>query len=111
MSWVATALVPKQLELLRRLARDHAVIGALLNPNYPDHDLQLRELQEAGAAIGQKVDVVPAATADEIDKAFASLAQRGAGALIVANDPFFVSRRSDRGARRPSWHPGVVLLA
>jgi putative ABC transport system substrate-binding protein len=92
-SWVATALVPKQLELLHRLARNPAVIGALVNPSYPDHDLQLRELQDAGAAIGQKINVVRAATTHEIDTAFASLVQQGAGALIVANDPFFVSRR------------------
>ena len=31
-SWIATALVPKQLELLRRLARNPALIGALVNP-------------------------------------------------------------------------------
>ena len=53
-SWIATALVPKQLELLRRLTPNPAVIGALVNPNYPGHDLQLRELEEAGAAIRQE---------------------------------------------------------
>jgi putative tryptophan/tyrosine transport system substrate-binding protein len=92
-SWIATALVPKQLELLGRLTGNPAVIGGLVNPSYPDHDFQLRELHEAGAAIGQKMNVVQATTASEIDTAFASLGQQGAGALIVANDPFFVSRR------------------
>jgi putative tryptophan/tyrosine transport system substrate-binding protein len=92
-SWVATALVPKQLDLLRRLARNHAVIGALVNPSYLDHDVQMRELQEAGATIGQKINVVQAATAHDIDTAFASFVQQGTGALIVANDPFFVNRR------------------
>ena len=92
-SWIATALVPKQLELLRRSARNPAVIGALVNPTYPDHNLQLHELQEAGATIGQQIDVVRAGTARDIDTAFASLVQRGAGALIVANDPFFLNGR------------------
>jgi putative ABC transport system substrate-binding protein len=91
-SWIATALVPKQLELLRRSARNPAVIGALVNPTYPDHNLQLHELQEAGATIGQQIDVVRAGTARDIDTAFASLVQQGAGALIVANDPFFLNR-------------------
>jgi putative ABC transport system substrate-binding protein len=54
-SWVATALVPKQLDLLRRLVRDPAMIGALVNPSYPDHEVQMRDLQEAGAVIGQKI--------------------------------------------------------
>src|SRR5262249_19938980 len=92
-SWIATVLVPKQLELLRRLARNPAVIGALENPSYPDHDFQARELQEAGAALGQKINVVWAATEHDIDTAVVSLVQQGAGALMVANDPFFVSRR------------------
>jgi putative tryptophan/tyrosine transport system substrate-binding protein len=92
-SWIATGIVPKQVELLSRLAPSRAEIGALVNPSYPDHELQLRELQEAGAAIGQRINVVRAATAHDIDTAFAFLVQQGAGAAIVANDPFFVSRR------------------
>ena len=92
-SWVATALVPKQLELLSRLVRNPASIGALVNPSHPDHDLQLRELREAGAAIGQKINIVQAGTPRDIDTAFVGLIQQGAGALIVANDPMFISRR------------------
>src|SRR6516225_10432570 len=101
-SWIATVLVTKQLELLRRLARNPAVIGALVNPSYPDHDFQARELQEAGAALGQKINVVWAATEHDIDTAVVSLVQQGAAALMVANDPFFVSRRDQIVAGRPS---------
>jgi putative tryptophan/tyrosine transport system substrate-binding protein len=43
-SWVATALVPKQLDLLRGSTRNPAVIGALVNPSHSDHDLHLHEL-------------------------------------------------------------------
>jgi ABC-type uncharacterized transport system substrate-binding protein len=93
-SWIATALVPKQLELLRGSTRNPTLIGALVNPSYPDHDLQLRKLQQGGVAIGKQINIVRAATAPDIDTAFASLVQKGADALIVANDPFFVSRRA-----------------
>jgi ABC-type uncharacterized transport system substrate-binding protein len=92
-SWIATALVPKQLELLQRSVGSPAVIGALVNPSYPDHDLQLRELQKGADAIGQEIKIVQAATAHDIDTAFVSLVQMSANALIVANDPFFVNRR------------------
>jgi putative tryptophan/tyrosine transport system substrate-binding protein len=92
-SWIATALVPKQLELLRRSIGNPAVIGALVNPTHPDHDLQLRELQKAADLIGQQIKVVQAATANDIEIAFASLVQDSAKALIVANDPFFSNRR------------------
>ena len=92
-SWIATALVPKQLELLRKAIGNRAVIGALVNPRYPDHDVQLRELQESAAAIGQEIKITRAATAPEIETAFSSFVQNSADALIVANDPFFVNRR------------------
>lgn len=92
-SWIATALVPKQLELLRRSVGNVALIGALVNPSYPDHDLQLRELQQGADAIGQEIKIVQAASAHDVDTAFVSLVQMSANALIVANDPFFVNRR------------------
>ena len=92
-SWIATALVPKQLELLRRSVGNPAVIGALVNPSYPDHDLQIRELQKGAVSIGQEITIVETATAHDIDMAFASLVRKSANALIVANDPFFVNRR------------------
>jgi putative ABC transport system substrate-binding protein len=92
-SWVATALVSKQLDLLRGSTGNPALIGALLNPSHSDHDLHLYELQEGGAAIGKELNIVQAATAPEIDIAFASLVKKGADALLVANDPFFISSR------------------
>jgi putative tryptophan/tyrosine transport system substrate-binding protein len=92
-AWNATVLVPKRLQLLRGLAGNPGVIGALVNPGYPDHELQLIELKEAAAAIRQEIIIAHAATAHDIDTAFASLVQQGAGALIVANDPFFLGLR------------------
>jgi putative tryptophan/tyrosine transport system substrate-binding protein len=92
-SWVATALVRKQLELLHRSVGNPALIGALVNPSYPDHGVQLGELREGANAINQEINIVQAATAHDIDMAFVSLVQKGANALIVVNDPFFVSRR------------------
>jgi putative tryptophan/tyrosine transport system substrate-binding protein len=92
-TWIATALVSKQLELLRGSTRNPVLIGALVNPTHSDHDLHVRELQEGGVAIGKDINIVQAATAPEIDVAFASLVRKGADALIVANDPFFISCR------------------
>jgi len=92
-SWVATALVLKQLDLLRGATRNPALIGALVNPSHSDHNLHVHELQEGGAAIGKEINIVQVATAPEIDIAFASLVQKGADALLVVNDPFFISSR------------------
>ena len=90
---IFTALVPKQLELLHQLVPQAARISALVNPNYPDVDLQRRELREAGAVIKRQIHVVRAGTEPAIDAAFVILVQQKADALLVANDPFFLGRR------------------
>jgi putative ABC transport system substrate-binding protein len=90
---IFTALVPKQLEVLHQLVPQAARISALVNPNYPDVDLQRRELREAGAVIKRQINVVRAGTEHEIDAAFVTLVQQKADALLVANDPFFLGRR------------------
>jgi putative tryptophan/tyrosine transport system substrate-binding protein len=92
-SVITSALGPKRFELLHELVPKASVVGVLLNPNYVDADLQMRELQEAAGAIKLTVYGVSASTERDIDTAFASLIQQGIGALFVANDPFFTDRR------------------
>jgi len=90
---IFTELVSKRLELLHELVPKAARIAALVNPNYPDVDLQRRELQEAATAIRPPIRVVSAGTERDIDGALATLGQHKTDALLVANDPFFLSRR------------------
>jgi putative tryptophan/tyrosine transport system substrate-binding protein len=85
-------LTKKRVDLLHQLVPDTLTIGALVNPNYADVGLQRRELQEAAESFGRRIQIVDAGTPAEIDAAFATLVERKAGALIVANDPFLVSR-------------------
>jgi putative ABC transport system substrate-binding protein len=91
---IGLVLETKRLELLHQLVPGAASIGVLVNPKYPDADLQLRELQEAAGMIKRQIHIVRASTEPEIDTAFATVAQQGAGALLVASDPFFASRRA-----------------
>lgn len=93
-SWTASALAAKRLDLLHQLIPKAQVIGVLANPNYPEVDLQLRELSDAAAAIGLQIRVVNADTEPAIDAAFATLAQQRVDALLIANDPFLSNRRS-----------------
>jgi putative ABC transport system substrate-binding protein len=46
-SLLGSALEAKRLELLHEMVPGASPIGVLLNPKYPDFDLQLRELQDA----------------------------------------------------------------
>jgi len=92
-SLLGSELEAKRLGLLHEIVPGTAAIGVLVNPKYPDADLELRELQEAASAIGRQINVVRASADSEIDTAFATVAQQGAAALLVAQDPFFGGRR------------------
>src|SRR5262249_20411172 len=51
------------------------------------------DIQAAAATMGQQVQVLRARTPDELDASFASMVGAGAGALLVAADGYFTSRR------------------
>ncbi len=92
-SLLGSALEAKRLGLLNEIVVRTASIGMLVNPKFPDADIQLRELQEAANAVKRQTIIVRASTESEIDTAIATAAQQGAGALLVAQDAFFNSRR------------------
>ena len=89
----STRLEPKKLELLHELVPKAAVIGVLINPTNPSAETQSESLREAARALGVEIFFASARTEREIDAAFATIVQRGAGALFVGNDPYFTGRR------------------
>jgi len=86
-------LNPKRLELLSELVPQARVIALLANPNNPQTEAVIRDVQDAARAKGVQLHVLKASTESEIDAAFASLVQLHAGALVVMGDAFFFSRR------------------
>jgi len=86
-------LTPKRLELLSEMVPQARVIAFLVNPNSPQTEGVIRDVQEAGRAKGVQVDILKAGTESEIEAAFATLVQLQAGALVVQADSFFGSRR------------------
>jgi putative ABC transport system substrate-binding protein len=92
-SRLSLSLGPKRLELLRELVPQATVIAVLVNPTNQVGELQLLEMQRPARSLGLKLIVLKASTERELDTAFATLAQQGVGALLVVNDPFFLSRR------------------
>jgi putative tryptophan/tyrosine transport system substrate-binding protein len=91
-SIIFTNLVPKRLEFLSLLVSQTERLGAIVNPNYPEADFQKRELEEAAAAIHKSIEIVAAAAPAEIDAAFHELVGRRIHALLVGNDPYFLTR-------------------
>ena len=83
----------KRLELLHEAVPKATVIGMLMNPNYPDAEVQRNDVAEAAHKLGQELHVVNASTEGDFNSAFANLVQLRAGALLVGTDTFFLSRR------------------
>ena len=90
---LTAALEPKRLGILHQLVPQAETIAALLNPNFPSYERQLRDVQEAARAMGLKIHVLRAATDREIDTGFETVAQEHIAAITVAADPFFDTRR------------------
>jgi putative ABC transport system substrate-binding protein len=94
-SILAFELTAKRLELLSELVPQATVIALLLNPNNADTERTMPDVQEAARAKHVQLHVVKAGAEGEFETAFASLVQLRAGALVVAADPFFNSRREE----------------
>jgi putative tryptophan/tyrosine transport system substrate-binding protein len=92
-SILVVELNPKRLELLSELVPRAGTIALLVNPNNPQTERVMRDVEEAARTKGLQLAVLKAGTESEIDAAFASLAQLQAGALLVQADPVFTSLR------------------
>jgi putative ABC transport system substrate-binding protein len=89
---VLTTLAEKRLQLLHDLLPRAELIGLLVNPTSPVAEPQIREARAAAQALGVRVTVLNAATENDFDQVFASLAQQRADALFVSADPLFASK-------------------
>ena len=83
----------KRLELLRQLVPKATTIGVLVNPNHPGTEDERRNVLAAARAIGQQLIVLDVSSERDIETAFATLVQRGAGALLVGSGAFLFSNR------------------
>jgi len=87
------ALGGKRLELIRELVPAASIIAVLTNPKNPNSEDHLADVRAAAQAMGQRILVFPVSAESEIAPAFAGLLSQGADAVLVADDPFFSTRR------------------
>jgi putative tryptophan/tyrosine transport system substrate-binding protein len=92
-SFLTAALGAKRLGLLRELAPGAQVMALLANPNYYLGPVQVRDVEEAARAPGQRLVVLDGSTDEKIEAAFAAVAPQHVGALLVSSDPYFDTRR------------------
>ena len=109
-------LGPKRLALLHQLVPKAITIGMLVNLSASNTVAERSEVQAAAQAIGQQLIILDVSSDRDIESAFATFAQRGAGALLVGAGAFLNSRRervvelADRHALPASyvWREAVV---
>jgi putative ABC transport system substrate-binding protein len=83
----------KRIGLLHELVPAISLVGALINPNFPPAAHQLQEIEKATGTINLRLLTVKASDDAQLDAALVSLLQHGVGALLVAADPYFDTRR------------------
>ena len=92
------ALEPKRLELLHQAVPAATGFGLLINPSNPLGDTLSKEVEAAAHTLGVALHVISVRTEADIVAGFATLKERGAGGLVIANDGLFIGRREQLGA-------------
>ena len=87
MSIFISVLGPKRVELLHELLPAANTIALLVNPANVNIKIDEPEIQAAADHLKQHLEVLTARTESDLEAAFATMAQRGVGGLIVKPDP------------------------
>ena len=91
---VLTDLVAKQLEILKEVVPRATTIGILFTPTAPSYRLALQAAEAASEKLGVQLQMVPVQTAEDFDKAFATMAQERVGGCLFAGAPLVFSYRA-----------------
>jgi ABC-type uncharacterized transport system substrate-binding protein len=91
-SFISGELGAKQLGLLRELRPGAARIAVLVDPKCPITERFVSGLRAAASTVGQQLIVLDVSSDREIETAFTTLGQRGAGALHVGLGGFILSQ-------------------
>ncbi len=83
----------KRLDLLRQIVPRATTIAMLVNPGNPNTEAERRDVQNTAQSIGQQLVILDVRSDRDIETAFATLVQRGAGALLVGSGGFLNSHR------------------
>jgi putative tryptophan/tyrosine transport system substrate-binding protein len=88
-SFLANALMAKQIAILHDMIEKQATIGFLLNPNNPNAEADTIDVTSTAKALGHQLFVAKAGTDSEIEAAVESLVQKKVGALLIFPDALF----------------------
>ncbi len=92
---LSSELISKRLGLLHELISTAKLVGLLVDQADPRAEAQIADMQEAGRGLGLQINVLNASSESEIETAFATLSQVGAGGLLVSTGEF-LRRRAEQ---------------
>jgi putative ABC transport system substrate-binding protein len=81
--------ISKRLKLLREILPQPSLIAFLVGPEGPGTPLELRQVEAAAQAVGQPILVLHGRNEDEIEKAFATMAERQVRGLLFGATTYF----------------------
>jgi putative tryptophan/tyrosine transport system substrate-binding protein len=92
-TFLASELGAKRLELLRELVPSASRVAILFNPASAASESRLSEVQAAARTMGMQIQAFSARASHEIDLAFPAMVREGSEALLIIPDPVFSGRR------------------
>ena len=92
-SYLTSELGAKRLGLMHEMVPRVTDFAVLAHPTYPTSAPFISDIEAAARSLGFRIEVFNASTESEIDTAFAGVGARGLGALLIAGNTLFTSRR------------------
>ena len=92
-TYLSSTLGAKRFELLRQLVPKATLIAMLVNPGRHDTEPERKDVQAAARAIGLQLITLDVSNDRDIETAFATLVQGGAGALLVGTGAYLNAKR------------------
>jgi putative ABC transport system substrate-binding protein len=83
-------LEAKRLGLLRELVPQVKSIGAIVNPNRPEAEEQMKDLKETAGVLGQQIHFLNAGSERDLETVFSSISQLRIEALLVGSDVSYI---------------------
>jgi ABC-type uncharacterized transport system substrate-binding protein len=91
---LSTELTAKRLELLKEIMPQAARIAILQQPGNPLHSIFIDEIQSSVRALTLTYRIFEAGRSEDFERSFALMREWSADAIVVLDDPGFVSYRA-----------------
>jgi putative ABC transport system substrate-binding protein len=95
---MAPEVLGKQMQLLKEVIPKVSRLAIVWNPANPSNEPQVRKAEAAARVLGVRLQSVEERHSNDLDRAFAAMSRKQAGAVIAAVDVLLI----DNGAGSPA---------